>query len=1302
MQCDPSLEPVNDASRTRDESHPLLPIGIEPDMNNSSPEAASSSAHNTRGSNFNSHNAVPSPQPGAVDQGRTRHHRTRKPQEQGRSPQVPQRIDESKDKKRDASLTRPVAKHSQGSRQDPGKHESRSGTANSRPSLRPTSQSGRPEPVTVRCTTTPIDAPYAMLSSNSKASKAGSSASAISAKTPGTSSASASSSRPVARKCSEFSDRKPDVKTSASRRDGPEYTAVKSTITPIVRQGSSNPPVAASSLTSARQPVLPDSLAAPSSSHNKTWTPTNIAATSKPAGTSAIGASTDPRSNGQAAKSSALPSSTPPSGLASKQALSERAKKERDAHERLLKTIADITERARNRPWFTCEDASRYAAERARLKAAGEAKADAGPSTVAFQASHAKVRSKEGMDNEAQVSKAKETASKSSAAAGAQATPAPSSSSVSQSKAPALAEANKKGVVPSEPRAAYSSPRQVSARTGKVREAIAQPTTVAGTKASPDPSKPAHACATDPAAASSIKAKASASAAAQTEAIAKPVSRLKAVATQTDPELCRPGSSRETRDVSLSTSPPFSSPHRSKAQDLGVLKTATPNSGHLAASAVSKAEPDMAKASADPRKVIKARETKSQRVVETPKQVSAFLARSLQPQAPALPGPEQPAAANGNAAGPVPTNSSWRQADRRDLSSGDGPSHNWAGNSMSPSAPQVVIPKQEGRPSRPRAAKDVPPASVPRNVGSGTQAVLSTKSYSGPRELSHQPVGGNVLVERPSGTRSKEDKLAKQSAPTPTSSSVASTHSAYSFSTKDSSLSRLAYKTSSSVPTADYNIPSPAVIGPTSSELDTSVQSLTVGSQNGRDRKRNITSSWTARRPSTADACGMPSAFTLSVYSEAGKSALSTGSRPSTSEAACAPSSMSMREVTRRQARISKADTVVSAVASIVDDRPSLPTAFQDIASREPVISTSRAYPHKSSAPSSAVSPEAGIVKTALVISGSAPSEVEPGPTTLVIVSSPRGPVSADPKKSSEPATKPLTDTREIACDKPLPRVPSRASSAISPKSVAKLEEHIARMESLALARTPLKSSMKTQADLVSCTLGDEYAVVKVEDVVDIDENGAGPSRLRNGKAVRFEVTFPNQSDSTLSTLPTTGDTDGEASSSLPRRPRTNRAEVLADSPPRYSSLSPLKGGFSGSSTSLPPRTHRGRTQSDVTGELRHAQSVPFLCRSSSKLQEFKKGLKTPREPFYAGLLGSRSMTHLPAVSTRQEVGDAHSGRSKARRLWNKAKNGLGLGKREEPPVLQNIDMREVWKSVPPRPRPLPSWWPPEKQIYIR
>ncbi|KAL7281201.1 hypothetical protein ACG7TL_004509 [Trametes sanguinea] len=1303
----------------------LLPIGSEPDMNKPQHKAATDSLRTGACSTSKVVAASPSMQPGTAGEERIRRQQAKKLQEQASLPQVLQRAD--------ASSSRPVGKDLQRTRSGGGDDDAPR-TASSRPPLNPPGKPMKSDPVTIRCTTTPIDAPYAMTTSSGKTSKASSSASGTTSAKSWKPPSPSAPSHPVIAHSKSASSGSALSKTSStgSRKDGPEWTAVKSTITPILSPVSlkPKPPPAPPSQASSSRPRAPDS----SLSTPPLRKDSSPSSSSSSAATHALG-------NGQSVRPSASSSGTS-SSLRPAQALAERMQKEKEAHDRLIETLARITDMARNRKPFTCEDASRSLAEKARLRAAGQAQASAWASTPTVEASQNKAQSQGIADVKAPSpsTRAAKDAPLKPSTVGVKSSPPPAALPIAKLK-PATPPAVQ-AKVPASPvlKPRPGTATTVNAKTSTSTQAIA-PSPSAGPSKSSATSVSTTAA---PAAPKAPKAKSDASTTMQTGVAAKPAPvSFKAIAIQTEPSS---GSTRSTRDVGASTFSPLPSPRLSKAQEPHVSRSAaaaakrpveastaaarrdstTPSSDNPETSHARmemKSQPTVGALKPKPKSVLPAPaadsaaasttlDTKASRAVEKPKFVSAFLTRPLQPKA-----------SESRAPGPGPPQI-FKDSRAKESS--------YSASSQKPKDGVVFTPKATAYEPQQREEKtkgvDTPPglkAAVQREVEvkkAQSVAVLSpevsthsgsTKSsyHHDSRERSHHHSPSSSY--RPpvqAEDRSRLNALKREDSRRTSASSDGSVYTTHSSSSEDT-IARFirAFPPVPSTPA----FPAEAIPFVGTAGLR---QPSATGSHVPRKEGKGKSPSTAARRPSTADAHDLPSMFTMSIASDSG-STTSTIRRPSTSDAACLPSAMSMREVTRHHPRISKADTVLSAAASISEARPPLPDTASDVVSYASLNLVSRSDSRskgsrtgKMSKLSSAASSEAAIVKgdashsdtprlaasASLKPTAVSPSNEKTAPLRSIQRSSAEGKASSRKEDAPASATRVATSS---ASSKLSPSVPPRSSSAIATESIRKLEERIAKLEALSANRAPAKSSMKARADLVSCRLSDSFALVDAEEVADVDENGAGPSRLPAGKAVRFNVKFPNRSESTLSTEPA----EAESSSSATPALRTNRVEESADGPPRYSSLSPLKSDFEGSPTSLPARERRRRSRSDVTEQLRHVNSVPFLCRSGDRLQEFRKTIGKGGPPVFGNEQASRSLTWLPMKSSQSLPlleDRERAGQSKAKKLWTKAKNGLGLGKKEEP-KLPPLDFSWVPKPDPLKPRLPPHAWPTEKKRHV-
>ncbi|EIW63111.1 uncharacterized protein TRAVEDRAFT_43417 [Trametes versicolor FP-101664 SS1] len=490
-----------------------------------------------------------------------------------------------------------------------------------------------------------------------------------------------------------------------------------------------------------------------------------------------------------------------------------------------------------------------------------------------------------------------------------------------------------------------------------------------------------------------------------------------------------------------------------------------------------------------------------------------------------------------------------------------------------------------------------------------------------------------------------------------------------------------------------------------------------------------------AMPPSVMDSeCGLvtppiQASNTEVVSSKVGKVSSPKHVRPSTANAACASTGMPVKEVAKRLARLSKADTVVSEVASIDHVLPPLPPLPSLLVSGKPSSSGTRATtlsakgkerardlsPERSSA---APSEGHSVVGTETSCGGSPPQfALQQSPAAAASFVLDLDNWSESPKliTAFERGVEEDTDNDDDYDDlvyrslpsnlilraptRPLPSAPSRASSDFAAESLKALNESTAQLDrqhSVALRQPeprpqPLKSAMKPRPQVVSSALGEPYDLV--------DAAGASSSR-----AVRFDAASPRSSSS--STSPPFQQS-GESPSSVPSS--LGIEEPSEESPPRYSSLSilraPTRGPLAAAAaaaidTPLLVSGEKGRSQADASeqlqSQLRRARSVPgpFLFRDSPKLQQIRETQRSGG--MYANYIGSRSAaslrnldSHLGQPLAATEI--PQPGPSAASKLWQKAKNGFGLGaKKAQPPQIRWV-VPPV-KTVPPEPEVRPEW----------
>lgn len=477
------------------------------------------------------------------------------------------------------------------------------------------------------------------------------------------------------------------------------------------------------------------------------------------------------------------------------------------------------------------------------------------------------------------------------------------------------------------------------------------------------------------------------------------------------------------------------------------------------------------------------------------------------------------------------------------------------------------------------------------------------------------------------------------------------------------------------------------------------------------------------------------------VSSKVGKASSPNHVRPSTANAACASTGMPVKEVAKRLARLSKADTVISEVASIDQVLPPLPPLPSLLVSEKLSSSGTRATtlsakgkerardlsPERSSA---APSEGRSVVGTETSCGGSPPQfalQQSPAAASPFVLDLDNWSESPKLITAFERGVEEDTDDDDYDDDlvyrslpsnlilraptRPLPSAPSRASSDFAAESLKALNESTAQLDrqhSVALRQPeprpqPLKSAMKPRPQVVSSSLGEPYDLV--------DAAGASSSR-----AVRFNAASPTASS--LSTSPPFQQS-GESPSPVPSS--LGIEEPSEESPPRYSSLpilrAPTRGPLAAAAaaatdTPLHVSGEKGRSQADASeqlqSQLRRARSVPgpFLFRDSPKLQQIRDTQR--RGGMYANYIGSRSAaslrnldSHLGQPLAATEI--PQPGPSAASKLWQKAKNGFGLGaKKDQPPQIRwvvppvktvpPVKIVSPVKTVPPEPEVRPEW----------
>ncbi|KAI0675099.1 hypothetical protein C8Q78DRAFT_1010487 [Trametes maxima] len=497
-------------------------------------------------------------------------------------------------------------------------------------------------------------------------------------------------------------------------------------------------------------------------------------------------------------------------------------------------------------------------------------------------------------------------------------------------------------------------------------------------------------------------------------------------------------------------------------------------------------------------------------------------------------------------------------------------------------------------------------------------------------------------------------------------------------------------------------------------------------------KKKPGPSTPTQSGPSTSTSSRPPVVPPPVNAAKAGKPGSLTSGRSSIADSV-SPSTPPVKEVAslRHQARVSKADTVFSNAASIYELPPPLPRIKSPCLrpAEKPVSYTGKERasdltPTRSSFASldsgawTPIQEAAATLQSFATLSSSAP-RTTPAVEDSIFAHSPFSYKLTDAfeedysdEEDDEVYLSQPDPLAFLRLEKPLPRAPARTSTIISAESLAKLDEAIDRLRAFAPKPVPApkatKSAMKPRISVASCALGESYAVILPRHLEGMEGNVPGPSKAPSTSAnhVRF-VNFPNRSESTIGSK-----ADGESSeaSSLSGKTRMSQGvEVPVEQPPRYSDLSPLaQGNFAGSSTTLPLRTTRPRSQSDATAygpsALRHAKSTPFLCRSSEKLRQLKENRNRYPPMLLSTGEGSQSTTSFGTVDSRPSVRwlskEEPANQSAVSKVLRKGKNVLGLGKKvnRDPPAPPVPAIRPVQVPAPVfRPLHTVSEWPPEK-----
>ncbi|KAI0356293.1 hypothetical protein OH77DRAFT_1423923 [Trametes cingulata] len=1307
MLCDPCYAAENTPYDGRDS---LLPIGVDTTMNKPSPHSA---RHPPRAAIPRDPGVIASKHDGnqqVVAGDRIPPQRNPGTQEKAQESRAPRREDASRDR-REPSSTRAVVGSPSSVQPAKGKSTSedvrRGGKDSARPPLHPLGQSSRPEPVTIRCTTTPIGAPYAMTSA--EISEAGSSSNISTRPAPQVATAAAP---PQAVETGYPQRGGKETKGDESKRPTAQRldsaTSVKSTTTPILTPASGAspkpkaPPAPPSSTSRPSLPFGSDS-ASSSTPSPKLSTSTRPTATVLKAD---VGANTKPKGP---PTSTARPGPVAASGARAldmksyRQLVAEGKAKEDESIKKIQAKVEGIREMLHNRQPYTREEIARTRAERAKLTDTTEA-VPAAPQAPTASAPAIESSSLALADKGTQLPKAAKASTSAAhaplAEVKAQVPASQAKPRVPQPHAESKAQASRVRAETKLPPARATVAKACPTRAPESSAKPAGPRVEARTELKRAAIKAQEAVPTQ------AKLHATPKAAEQAEVPTGHVPRLKAAGTQTDPERPQRVTARSTRDVGLSTASPVPSsrlPKDSGSSSPGPLpsqtkvpSTAVPSKRLHKVDAVPAKEPT------------KTREPPAAKHAEVAKPVSLFLTRTLSSKESAGPKPETPRRTQ-----ETPRTSPLQEKDKQVDSS-------TAINAVPPS-PQRV--KLKDSPQKRKLREGTPPSETSTHSASTTSlSGLDGTSSRHPTESS----GSRSHVEQ----GSVPDRHGKGSTRTPASSKGLSLSSG-------SVKSPFASQVSSRRPEETHadsgrGVPRslkaevPVGVPPgktTRATEDVALAQAAPRRVTRREEEKRVTNA--DRGPSTAGSSGSPSSKLVEgrgspvVVWKTGKSHVS---RPSTPDASAAPTTASVKDVARHHARISKADTVISSAASIVNIPPPLPAIKKAASSSVDKPPSPKGKGKSSLSALTPPSPSAALLEVANSESVKATRRE----------AAPEGrPLPDNASRYSVKLTAAFEDVEEsdydssddddlvyqsqpaylsLICDKPLPRVPTRTSTVLSAESLAKLDESIARLQTF--APSSLKSAMKARADLVSCALGDSYALVDMPDASEPEENVPGPSSSR---AVRFNVSFPNRSESTLSTSRTRPTSEADAgpsssSSSPSGATRISRGvEVPVDHPPRYSTLSPLRAPLPGSAASLQMRTRRERSQSDVTGNrqtpLRHAQSVPFLCRSTPKLQQLRENRRADPRALFSNALGSRSATSFRTFDSRLFARDDERAKeSVASKMWRRAKHGLGLkAKEEDPNVLSRAPGAGPLRfaDIPPRPRPRPDWIPKEKELYL-
>ncbi|OJT12297.1 hypothetical protein TRAPUB_11164 [Trametes pubescens] len=463
--------------------------------------------------------------------------------------------------------------------------------------------------------------------------------------------------------------------------------------------------------------------------------------------------------------------------------------------------------------------------------------------------------------------------------------------------------------------------------------------------------------------------------------------------------------------------------------------------------------------------------------------------------------------------------------------------------------------------------------------------------------------------------------------------------------------------------------------------------------------------------PSVVDAgCGPATppiqASNTEASSKAGK-ASSNHVRPSTmANAACASSGVPVKEVAKQLARISKADTVVSDVASIDVVLPPLPPlpAFPNAMTLPSSGARAATRSAKGKERARDLSPEffSAVPSEGRSVAGAETSRRDAAPHS-VLQQSPVATVhetaqlwldesniwSESPKLTTAFDRDVEDDDDDdddnlvyhsvptyLITNKPLPPAPSRTSSDFALESLKKLNKSAAQLKwqhnsTLRQPKPrlrPLKSALKPGPQEEDSALGELFNVINV----------AGAS----DRAVHFNVASPSGSSTTSMPVQQVG----ESSSSVPS---SQSVEDPNDPPPRYSSVvvrAPTRGPLAAASA----------TARTPVNALHHWEnSGLFLFRRTSKLLLLRENQR--RGGMYTNPHGSRSAASLGTLAPHlgqplRTTGGPQPGPSAASKLWRKAKNGLGLGGTEEPRIPQVRWVVPAVKTMPPELEIRPEW----------